>query len=120
MVVEAFGPFAGRVEVDLDTVGAGGIFLVHGPTGAGKTSLLDAICFALYAGVPGSRPSGRSLRSDHAERAKVPSVELEFTAAGRRFRLRRSPEHQRPKRRGSGETTVPATVTMDELSLIHI
>ena len=53
--VTAFGPFAGTVTVDFDAVGVNGLFLIHGPTGAGKTSLLDAVCFALYAGVPGAQ-----------------------------------------------------------------
>ena len=69
--VTAFGPFAGTVTVDFDAVGVNGLFLIHGPTGAGKTSLLDAVCFALYAGVPGARPGGRALRSDHAGRDAV-------------------------------------------------
>ena len=112
--VQAFGPFPGHVEVDLDALSSAGIFLIHGPTGAGKTSLLDAICFALYAAVPGARPGGRSLRSDHAGPDAVPRVALELTAAGRRLRIARSPEFRRPKRRGSGETTVPASVTLAE------
>ena len=81
--VTAFGPFAGTVSVDFDAVGANGLFLIHGPTGAGKTSLLDAVCFALYAGVPGARPGGRALRSDHAGRDAVP-----VGAAGVRRRRR--------------------------------
>ena len=114
LTVQAFGPFPGHVEVDLDALSSAGIFLIHGPTGAGKTSLLDAICFALYAAVPGARPSGRSLRSDHAKRDAIPRVALEFTASGRRLRIARSPEFRRPKRRGAGETTVPASVTLTE------
>ena len=66
--IEAFGPFADRVVVDVDALSAEGLFLIHGPTGSGKTSLLDAICFALYADVPGSR-SKRGLRSDHRHAA---------------------------------------------------
>lgn len=112
--VQAFGPFPGHVEVDLDALSSAGIFLIHGPTGAGKTSLLDAIGFALYAAVPGARPGGRSLRSDHAGPEAVPRVALELTASGRRLRIARSPEFRRPKRRGAGETTVPASVTLAE------
>jgi exonuclease SbcC len=114
LVVSAFGPFADRVEVDLDTLGDAGIFLIHGPTGAGKTSLLDAICFALYAAPPGLRPGGRSLRSDHADRAAIPRVDLELTVGGRRLRVVRSPEFMRAKLRGTGETKVPASVTVHE------
>ena len=111
--VTAFGPFAGSVEVDLDEVAAGGLFLIRGATGAGKTSLLDAIAFALYADVPGSR-SKKSLHSDHADRGVVPQVTLEFTAVGRRFRLERSPEFLRPRSRGTGETKVQAKAVLWE------
>lgn len=112
--ITAFGPFADPVEVDFDEVSAAGLFLIRGATGAGKTSILDAVCFALYAAVPGSRPSGRALRSDHASREAIPRVTLEFTAAGRRFRVERSPEFMRPKKRGAGETKAPARVVLHE------
>lgn len=109
----AFGPFAGTVELDLETIGEGGLYLIHGPTGSGKTSLLDAICFALYAGVPGDRQS-TSLRSQHAAVDVPTEVELELTLAGRRLRVVRHPAHERPKRRGSGTTTEPAGVRLEE------
>jgi exonuclease SbcC len=113
LTVTAFGPFAGTVDVDLDAAASGGLFLIRGATGAGKTSLLDAIAFALYADVPGSR-SKKGLHSDHAERGAVPQVTLELTAGGRRFRLERSPEFLRPKARGTGETKVPAKAVLWE------
>jgi DNA repair protein SbcC/Rad50 len=73
LAMTAFGPFAGSEEVDLDELASSGLFLIHGPTGAGKTSILDAICFALYAAVPGARAGARaSLRSDHAAADAVP------------------------------------------------
>ncbi len=112
--VTAFGPFPGTERVDFDDVARAGLFLVHGPTGAGKTTLLDAVCFALFAATPGARPGGRALRSDHAPRDAVPTVRLELTAAARRLRLTRSPEFRRPKKRGAGETTSPATVALEE------
>ncbi|WP_377642468.1 AAA family ATPase [Oryzobacter terrae] len=111
--VEAFGPFAGRVSLDLDTLSSAGLFLVHGPTGAGKTSLLDAVCFALYADVPGAR-SKRGLRSDHAAPGAVPTVRLELTVGGRRLRIERSPEFLRPKKRGEGSLRVQARVVLEE------
>jgi exonuclease SbcC len=111
--VTAFGPFAGTVEVDLDAVSAGGLFLIRGATGAGKTSLLDAVAFALYADVPGAR-SKKQLHSDHAERGTVPAVTLEFTATGRRLKIERSPEFYRPKSRGGGETKVQARAVLWE------
>ncbi len=112
--VTAFGPFAGTVHVDLDALAAGGLFLLHGPTGAGKTSVLDAVCFALYGTVPGGRPAGR-LRSDHAGPGVAPQVLCEFTAAGRRFEVTRSPAWERPKRRGTGTTLEQARVLVREL-----
>jgi exonuclease SbcC len=111
--IEAFGPFAERVVVDVDALSAEGLFLIHGPTGSGKTSLLDAICFALYADVPGSR-SKRGLRSDHADPAAVPRVALELTAGTRRLRITRSPEFLRPRKRGAGLSKVQASVTLEE------
>ncbi|MEP7034062.1 MAG: SMC family ATPase [Actinomycetota bacterium] len=114
--ITAFGPFAGSEVINLDALASSGLFLIHGPTGAGKTSILDAICFALYAAVPGSRSGTRaSLRSDHAAVGVNPEVTLEFTAGGRRFRVCRSPEFNRPKKRGTGDTAVPAKVVLDEL-----
>ena len=113
LVVEAFGPFPARVEVDVDELTGGGLFLIHGPTGAGKTSLLDAVWFALYADVPGPRTK-RGLRCDHAAPGAVPSVELELTAGGRRLLIRRSPEFARPKKRGTGLRTMQATVSLQE------
>lgn len=112
----AFGPFADEVEIDFDRLSDAGIFLIHGPTGGGKTSVLDALCFALYANVPGSRPAGRSLRSHHSPPTLVPAVSVEFTAGGRRLRVTRSPEFVRPKTRGTGDRVVPASVLLEELS----
>jgi exonuclease SbcC len=116
--VSAFGPFAATVGIDLDAVAEGGLFLIRGATGAGKTSLLDAVCFALYADVPGARTK-KGLHSDHAEPGVVPSVVLELTAGGRRLRLERSPEFTRPKSRGTGHVTVPAKGSLSELDDGH-
>ncbi|XVX18599.1 AAA family ATPase [Actinomycetota bacterium] len=107
--VAAFGPFRDPVTIDFDEVSAAGLFLVHGPTGAGKTSLLDAVCFALFADVPGDR-SARSLASQHSEPGTRPVVVLDFTSSGRRLRVTRSPAFVRP---GRG-TDVPATVHLEE------
>ena len=113
--VTAFGPFSGSETVDFDALTDAGLFLLCGPTGAGKTSVLDAVCFGLYGEVPGDRNAAKRLRSDHAAPGVAPIVALEVTLAGRRFRIRRSPAWQRPKRRGTGFTTENAKVTLEEL-----
>ncbi|MFD0773620.1 AAA family ATPase, partial [Streptomonospora algeriensis] len=114
LTVCAFGPFAGTETVDFDRLGDGGLFLIHGPTGAGKTSVLDAVCFALYGQVPGVREAARSLRSNHAAATTAPEVTLELTVGGRRLHIRRSPSWQRPKKRGTGTTEEKAKVVVQE------
>ncbi|MDP3968893.1 MAG: SMC family ATPase [Nocardioides sp.] len=114
LTVQAFGPFPGRETVDFDSLHEAGLFLLAGPTGAGKSSLLDAVCFALYGQVPGIRDT-RTLKSQHASETARPEVCLELTLRGRRYRVRRSPEWERPKRRGEGTTTERSAVTLQEL-----
>lgn len=113
--VTAFGPFAGTVEIDLDELAAAGLFLLHGDTGAGKTTLLDALGFALYGRVPGPRNAAKRLRSDLAAAGVRTEVQLEATIAGRRLRVTRGPQWERPKVRGSGTTGEQAWVRLDEL-----
>jgi exonuclease SbcC len=110
----AFGPFADEVAVDFDALSDAGLFLLSGATGAGKTSVLDAVCFALYGEVPGDRQAAKRLRSDHAAEGVRPVVTLEVTLSGRRFRIVRSPAWERPKKRGSGVTTEQASVRLSE------
>ncbi len=112
----AFGPFADAATVDFDELGGDGLFLLHGQTGAGKTTVLDAIAFALYGRVPGARGESKRLHSDHADPQVPPRVVLEATMGGRRLRLTRSPEFERPKKRGDpGWTTVKAKATLEWL-----
>ncbi|MDT9683070.1 SMC family ATPase [Streptomyces sp. TRM76323] len=107
--VTGFGPFGTTQEVAFDALSAAGLFLLHGPTGAGKTSVLDAVCFALYGSVPGARQApGASLRSDHAPAGTATEVVLDLTVAGRRLEITRRPAQPRPKKRGSGFTTEKA------------
>ena len=114
--VTAFGPFAGTEVIDFEALADAGLFLFTGPTGAGKTSVLDAVCFALYGQVPGARAGTRGLRSDHASDGVAPRVVLEVTLRGRRFRLTRSPQWERPKLRGSGTIMQQAKVHLEESS----
>ncbi|MGW0638447.1 AAA family ATPase [Nocardia salmonicida] len=108
----AFGPFAETTVVDFDALGADGLFLLHGHTGAGKTTILDAIAFALYGKVPGARGESKRLHSDHADPQTPPSVVLEATLGGRLLRLTRSPEFERPKKTGTGTRLLQPQATL--------
>ncbi|WP_329132144.1 SMC family ATPase [Streptomyces sp. NBC_00670] len=105
--ITAFGPFGTTQSIDFDALSAAGLFLLHGPTGAGKTSVLDAVCYALYGAVPGARQTGHglTLRSDHAPPGTRTEVRLDLTVAGRRLEITRQPPWARPKKRGTGTTT---------------
>ena len=112
--ITAFGPFVETADVDFDALTDAGLFLLSGATGAGKSSVLDAVCFALYGAIPGDRNHAGRLRSDQAPPGLAPCVELEVTLSDRRFRVVRSPAWERPKKRGSGLTREPAKVTVSE------
>src|SRR5438270_1702253 len=109
----AFGPYAGHESIDFDALGAHGIFLLTGATGAGKTSVLDAICYALFNAVPGARHGARRLRSDHAGADVRTRVQLDLTVHGRRLRVTREPEQLRAKQRGIGTTRDNARATLE-------
>ncbi|GAA1263183.1 hypothetical protein GCM10009677_13560 [Sphaerisporangium rubeum] len=115
LALTAFGSFPAREEVDFDALGDAGLFLVHGPTGAGKTTVLDAVCYALYGRVPGQRDSARRLRCDHAPPGRAPEVVLETTLRGRRLRVTRSPAWERPKLRGDGTVEQKPKILLEEL-----
>lgn len=112
--LEGFGPFRARQSVDFDAFDADGIFLIAGRTGAGKSSVLDGVCFALYGSAPRYDGVEKRLRSDHCEPGDLTEVMLEFTAAERRYRITRSPEYERPKTRGEGLTTEKARAVLSE------
>jgi len=114
--ITAFGPFGGSQSVDFDALSTAGLFLLHGPTGAGKTSVLDAVCYALYGTVPGGRQTGQgmNLRSDHAEPGTRTEIRLELTVAGRRLEVTRQPPWERRKLRGTGTTVDKAQTWLRE------
>jgi exonuclease SbcC len=113
--ITAFGPFGTAQSVDFAALSTAGLFLLHGPTGAGKTSVLDAVCFALYGSVPGAREGrGLTLRSDHADSGVRTEVVLDLTVGGRRLEITRQPAQQRPKKRGDGFTTEKAQSSLRE------
>jgi exonuclease SbcC len=109
-----FGPYKNEQTVDFDGFRDDGIFLITGKTGAGKSSILDAICYALYAGVPRYEGTQQQLRSDHCDPGDPSFVELEFTINGTDYRVFRTPEFDRPKQRGAGTTRQAATAELSE------
>ncbi len=113
--LQAFGPYATAQRIDFDRLTASGLFLLEGPTGAGKTTILDAITFALYGGLAGEDSGADRLHSDFAAPDVEPSVTVEFSLRGVRYRISRVPEHQRLKKRGDGYTTQAMRVHLQRL-----
>ena len=113
--IQAFGPYATQHRIDFDLLASSGLFLLEGPTGAGKSTILDAITFALYGGLAGEESGEDRLRSHFADPAAEPSAMLEFSLHGTRYRVTRVPEHQRPKKRGKGFTTEASRVHLERL-----
>lgn len=106
LVMSAFGPYAGKTEIDFSVFGDTGIFLIAGDTGAGKTTIFDAVSFALYGEASGGkeRRKSRSFRSDYASPRTETYVELVFMHRGETWSVRRNPEYERPKLTGEGTT----------------
>jgi len=100
----AFGPFASVESIDFSEMGEKALFLINGPTGSGKSTILDAICFALYGETTGNEREARQMRCDHADPATLTEIILTFELASGRYRIKRIPEQQRPKARGDGVT----------------
>jgi exonuclease SbcC len=110
--ISAFGPFSDPVDLDFEVLNDAGLFLLAGSNGAGKSSILDAVCFALYGAVPGERNTARRFRSDHAGPGDAPMVELEASFSAGSYRIVRTAAWDRPKRRGSGTTPQQSTVSV--------
>lgn len=104
LVISAFGPYANEVTLDMDKLGECGLYLITGTTGAGKTSIFDAITYALYGEPSGSVRDESMLRSKYAPPTVDTYVELTFTYNGKIYQVTRSPEYERPKTRGEGMT----------------
>ncbi|WDD26028.1 SMC family ATPase [Clavibacter michiganensis subsp. michiganensis] len=116
LTLQAIGPFAGEHVIDFAELGRSGLFLLEGPTGSGKSTLIDAVVFALYGSLASEGSSRDRLHSHHAAPGVEPYVELVFETAAGIHRVRRSPQHQRPKARGTGTTNQNAAATLVRLS----
>ena len=112
LTISAFGPYAGKTELDLKALGENGLYLITGDTGAGKTTLFDAIIFALYGEASGDIRETSMLRSKYAQAETDTVVEMEFLYNNKLYHISRNPEYQRPKKRGDGFTSQKADATL--------
>ena len=112
LTISAFGPYAGENVLELEKLGQNGLYLISGSTGAGKTTIFDAIVYALYGKMSGDSRTVKSCRSDYADETTRTFVELVFSYAGKVYRIKRCPEYEKKKERGEGTTTKPAEVEL--------
>ncbi len=115
-----FGPYKKNTVIDMESLGSGGLYLVTGDTGAGKTYIFDAITYALYGEMSGSGRDSRNVRSQYCADGEKTEVELVFEYRGKRYTVSRNPEYNRAKSRGEGFTkqTAGATLIMPDGSVI--
>ena len=102
--MSAFGPFAKQELINFQELGNNPLFLINGPTGAGKSTILDGICYALYGETTGNEREAKQMRCDRADSSVLTEVVLEFQLASARYRISRIPDQTRPKSRGEGFT----------------
>ena len=108
LIISAFGPYAGETEVDFEKLGSRGLYLITGDTGAGKTTIFDAITFALYGEASGKVRDAGMFRSKYAKPETPTFVRFTFAYRGGQYTVERRPEYLRPKGRGTGFTTQKA------------
>ncbi|XBH21101.1 SMC family ATPase [Jonesiaceae bacterium BS-20] len=118
--LSAIGPFAGTHAIDFESLSAAGIFLLEGPTGAGKSTLIDAIVFGLYGQVAGGASSNDRIRSGLVDGNTESYVDLVFETASGIYRVRRTPQFMRAKKRGTGLTRTQAQVRLWQLSVADL
>jgi len=107
-----FGPYANTQVIDFSELGNRSFFLICGPTGSGKTTILDAISFVLYGDTSGNIRDGKQMRSDYADMDTTTKVVFNFALGDNNYRIERKPQQERPKRVGEGTTTAPASATV--------
>ena len=114
LIMTAFGPYAGTESIDFESLGANGVFLITGDTGSGKTTIFDAVSFALYGEASGDRRKANMLRSDYARKGTEPKVVLTFAHRSKEYTVTRTLAYERPSERGGRMTTVSANATLEE------
>lgn len=112
LTMSAFGPYAAKTVIELDKLGTNGLYLITGDTGAGKTTIFDAITYALYGEASGNTRDVNMFRSKYAEPSTPTEVELTFEYAQKSYTVKRNPEYDRPKARGDGYTTEKANAEL--------
>lgn len=112
LTMQAFGPYAEKTEIDFSLFGDGGIYIITGNTGSGKTTIFDGISFALYGRASGDERDFEGMRCSYSDPALETFVELEFEHIGEEYTVRRSPRYERAKSRGSGTTVQPSSATL--------
>lgn len=116
LTMTAFGPYAGREELDFSLLENRKMFVISGKTGSGKTTIFDAISFAMYGRPSGDNRSAQEMRSQFAQKGQLTEVEMLFELKGRQYVIRRTPQQEKVKARGTGTTTVGATAELSEIT----
>lgn len=114
LTMRAFGPYAGETVIDFEKLQGRHLFLICGPTGAGKTTILDAMCYALYGKTSGDR-TGEKMRSDYADSSERTEVIFDFMLGDKTYRATRSPAQMVDKKRGSGQTLAAMQASLSEM-----
>lgn len=112
LMISAFGPYAGKTEIDFERLGGQGLYLITGDTGAGKTTIFDAVTYALYGEASGEVRKADMFRSKYAKDEIPTCVEFLFDYSGKRYTVKRNPEYLRPKGRGTGYTMQKADAVL--------